>query len=92
VTYRELVQKIEAKGRLFLATALNEATPSIENQDLVLAFTVEQLHLRDTVARPENIKTIRDILPSGYGLRVVVNEFSWCDDLWKKSLKIPKVQ
>ncbi len=78
-----LVEKIKAslekRRRMFLVTALDAAHKvAVEEHELCIEFAPEAKHLRDTVAKPDNIKSLREVcrelLGHDIGVRINIKE------------------
>jgi DNA polymerase III gamma/tau subunit len=70
---------LEERRRMFIVTALDGARKvAVEAEELYAEFAPESKHLRDTLAKPENVKLLRDVcrdvLGREVGVRVVVKE------------------
>jgi len=79
-TFLEQIRvKLEGRRKMFLVTALESAvTANVDLQELCLEFEPTARHLRDTLAKSENSKILRDVCRevSGrdLGLRIVIRE------------------
>ena len=70
---------LEKRKRMFLATALDAAQSiSFADEELVVGFTPETRHLRDNLAKPDNVKILReicrDLLGHDIAVRIAVEE------------------
>jgi DNA polymerase-3 subunit gamma/tau len=70
---------LEKRRRMFLVTALDAAhRVSVEDGELYVEFAPEAKHLRDTLAKPEGIKNLREVcrelLGHDIGVRISVKE------------------
>ncbi|MEA2176110.1 MAG: polymerase subunit gamma/tau [Blastocatellia bacterium] len=70
---------LEERRRMFLVTALDGARRvAVEDQELCIEFAPEMKHLRDTLAKPDSIKILRDVCRelSGHdmGVRISIRE------------------
>jgi hypothetical protein len=68
---------LERKRKMFLVTALETATvAAIEGDELYVEFAPDARHLRDTLAKAENVKVIReaclDVRGRETGVRIIV--------------------
>ena len=68
---------LERKRKMFLVTALETATvAAIEGDELYVEFAADARHLRDTLAKAENVKVIReacfDVRGRETGVRIIV--------------------
>ena len=68
---------LERKRKMFLVTALESATVAIlEGDELYVEFAPDARHLRDTLAKAENVKVIReacfDVRGRETGVRIIV--------------------
>ncbi len=71
--------ELEKRRRMFLATALNAAHKAvIESNELCVEFAPEAKHLRDTLAKPESMKFLREVcrelLGHDIGVRISITE------------------
>jgi DNA polymerase-3 subunit gamma/tau len=67
---------LEKRRRMFLVIALEGARRiKVEDEDLVVEFTPEAKHLRDNLAKPENVKMLREVCRelTGREMRVSIN-------------------
>jgi DNA polymerase-3 subunit gamma/tau len=76
---------LEKRRRMLLMTALESASRVvIENDDLVIEFAPETKHLRDSLAKPESIKLLREIVREAVGrelnVRISIKEQVETDD------------
>ncbi len=72
---------LESKRKMFLVTALEGArTASLENGELYVEFAPEARHLRDTLAKSDNIKILREVCyevaKRDCGVRIVVKDLA----------------
>ena len=70
---------LEKRRRMFLVTAIEGAkNATLESDELCLEFAPDTRHLRDTLAKSENIKILRDVCKevSGrdLGVRFVISD------------------
>jgi DNA polymerase-3 subunit gamma/tau len=70
---------LEDRRRMFLVTALDGARRvAVEDEELCIEFAPEMKHLRDTLAKPESVKILRDVCRelSGrdMGVRISIKE------------------
>lgn len=70
---------LEKRRRMFLVTAMEGASnATIENNELCLEFTPDARHLRDTLAKSENVKILREackeVTGNDLGVRFVIND------------------
>ena len=70
---------LEAQRKMLLVTALDHALTAIfDNGELFIEFAPESRHFRDTLAKAENVKFIRDacreVLGAETGLRIAVKD------------------
>jgi DNA polymerase-3 subunit gamma/tau len=70
---------LEGKRKMFLVTALEGARRAgIEGDELYVEFTPESRHLRDTLAKTDNVKLLRDACQQAIGkelgVRIVVKD------------------
>jgi hypothetical protein len=68
---------LERRRKMFLVTALETATvAAIEGDELYVEFATDARHLRDTLAKAENVKVIReaclDVRGRETGVRIIV--------------------
>jgi DNA polymerase III subunit gamma/tau len=75
---------LEARRKMFLVTALEGArTASLEDGELYVEFAPEARHLRDTLAKSDNIKILRDvcheITKRECGVRIVIKDLTATD-------------
>ncbi len=77
---------LEKKRRMFLVTALEGARLTrIEDNELYIEFAPDAKHLRDTLAKSENVKLIREACLEAcnreMGVRIAIKDDSITDDL-----------
>jgi DNA polymerase-3 subunit gamma/tau len=70
---------LEGKRKMFLVTALESASSAeIDNGELYVEFLPASRHLRDTLAKAENVKILREacneVLGQDTGIRIVVHD------------------
>ncbi len=70
---------LEKRRRMFLVTALDGARKaSVEGDELSIVFAPEAKHLRDTLAKPDSVKILREVcrelLGRDMGVRISVRE------------------
>ncbi|MBC7909397.1 MAG: hypothetical protein H7Y30_02790, partial [Pyrinomonadaceae bacterium] len=70
---------LEKRRRMFLVTALDGARKaSVEGDELAIVFAPEAKHLRDTLAKPDSVKILREVcrelLGRDMGVRISVRE------------------
>ncbi|HEY0547733.1 MAG TPA: DNA polymerase III subunit gamma/tau [Pyrinomonadaceae bacterium] len=70
---------LEKRRRMFLVTALDAAhRASVEGNELCVEFAPEAKHLRDTLAKPESVKILREVcrelLGHDIGVRISIKE------------------
>ncbi len=70
---------LEAKRKRLLVTALESANVAmVENDELFVEFTPETRHLRDTLAKSENVKILREacheVRGRDTGVRIVIKD------------------
>src|SRR5213076_2938355 len=59
---------LEGKRKMFLVTALEGARRAgVEGDELYVEFTPESRHLRDTLAKTDNVKLLRDACKQAVG-------------------------
>ncbi len=80
-TIEKIKTTLEKRRRMFLATALDAAHKAvIEGNELCVEFAPEAKHLRDTLAKPESVKFLREvcreILGHDIGIRISITERS----------------
>ncbi|MBV9210628.1 MAG: DNA polymerase III subunit gamma/tau, partial [Acidobacteria bacterium] len=78
-TVSQIKAALEKRRRMFLVTALDAAHKvSIEDNELCVEFAPEAKHLRDTLAKPDSIKILREVcrelLGQDIGVRISVKE------------------
>ncbi|MDQ5844249.1 MAG: DNA polymerase III subunit gamma/tau [Acidobacteriota bacterium] len=76
---------LEARRKMFLVTALEGARHAVlENNELYVEFAPEARHLRDTVAKSDNIKILREICRQvtgqELGVRIMIKDQAATDD------------
>lgn len=60
---------LEKRRRMFVVTALDGARRAgVEGEELFVEFAPEAKHLRDTLAKPENVKLLREVCQELMGL------------------------
>jgi len=77
---------LEQKRKMFLVTALEGARLTrIEGNEFYIEFAPDAKHLRDTLAKSENVKLIRDacleVTGKETGVRIAIRDDSVRDDL-----------
>ncbi|HEX7175100.1 MAG TPA: hypothetical protein VF240_07445, partial [Pyrinomonadaceae bacterium] len=70
---------LDARRKPFLAVAIEEATTArVNGEELFVAFTPDKKHLRDTLAKPDNVRLLQDVcreaLGHNIGVRIVIRE------------------
>ena len=80
----KIKQVLEAKRKRLLITALESANlAAIDNDELLVEFTPETRHLRDTLAKSENVKILREACCEARGretgVRFVIKDSSPSD-------------
>jgi len=70
---------LESKRKMFLVTALESASYLvIENGELYVEFAPEARHLRDTLAKSDNVKILRnacqEVTGKELGVRIVIKD------------------
>jgi DNA polymerase-3 subunit gamma/tau len=80
-TIEKIKTALEKRRRMFLATALDAAhKAAIEGNELCVEFAPEAKHLRDTLAKPESVKFLREVcrelLGHDIGIRISITERS----------------
>jgi DNA polymerase-3 subunit gamma/tau len=70
---------LEDRRRMFLVTALDGARRvGVEGEELCIEFAPEMKHLRDTLAKPENVKILREVCRElagrDMGVRISIKE------------------
>jgi hypothetical protein len=78
-TISQIKAALEKRRRMFLVTALDAAhKASVEDNELCVEFAPEAKHLRDTLAKPESVKILREVcrelLGHDIGVRISVKE------------------
>ncbi|MBD0370247.1 MAG: DNA polymerase III subunit gamma/tau, partial [Pyrinomonadaceae bacterium] len=76
---------LEKRRRMFVVTALDGARRAgVEGDELFVEFAPEAKHLRDTLAKPENVKLLRevchDLMGRDMGVRISIREDGSPDD------------
>jgi DNA polymerase-3 subunit gamma/tau len=76
---------LDERRKPFLAIALEEARRvSVEGDELCVEFAPEAKHLRDTLAKADNVRIVRevccDVLGREMGVRILVKEAGEADD------------
>ncbi|MCU1268291.1 MAG: polymerase subunit gamma and tau [Acidobacteria bacterium] len=77
---------LEKKRRMFLVTALEGARLArVEGNEFYIEFALEAKHLRDTLAKSENVKIIREacqeVTGKEMGVRITIKDDTINDDL-----------
>ncbi|MGB9177669.1 MAG: DNA polymerase III subunit gamma/tau [Pyrinomonadaceae bacterium] len=77
----EIKTTLEKRLKMFLVIALEGARKvAVEGEELYVEFAPEAKHLRDTLAKPESVKALREacreVLGRDIGVRIVVKEKS----------------
>ncbi len=77
---------LDARRKPFLAVALEEArTSRMSETELFVAFTPDKKHLRDTLAKPDNVRLLqevcREVAGHAVGVSIVVREAGEADDM-----------
>jgi DNA polymerase-3 subunit gamma/tau len=73
--------KLEHKRRRLLVAALNASLRAdLEGDELIIEFTAEAKHYRDTLMKPENAKTFRETCAEVHGREVVIRYVIKSDD------------
>ena len=75
----EIKAALEKKRKMFLVTALEGASKaSLEGNELCLEFAADARHLRDTLAKSDNVKILRevgkDVTGRDLGVRFVITD------------------
>jgi DNA polymerase III subunit gamma/tau len=70
---------LESQRKMFLVTVVDAAHSALlDDQDLVIEFTPDSRHLRDTLAKAENIKLLRDacreVTGREFGVRLSIKD------------------
>jgi hypothetical protein len=70
---------LDARRKPFLAVAIEEAaTARVDGEELFVAFTPDKKHLRDTLAKPDNVRLLQDVgreaLGHNIAVRIVIRE------------------
>ncbi|HEY0005831.1 MAG TPA: DNA polymerase III subunit gamma/tau [Pyrinomonadaceae bacterium] len=81
----QLKAALEDRRRMFLVTALDGARKAaLEADELCVEFAPEMKHLRDTLAKPESVKILREIcrelLGRETGVRISIKDKNELDD------------
>ncbi|MGI9166097.1 MAG: DNA polymerase III subunit gamma/tau [Pyrinomonadaceae bacterium] len=81
----QIKSALESRRKMFLVTALEGArAASLENQELFVEFASEARHLRDTLAKSDNVKVLREVCKevtgNDLGVRIVIKDQSVADD------------
>lgn len=76
---------LETKRKRLLVTALESASlASLEDDELYVEFTPDTRHLRDTLAKSDNVKILRDacheVRGRDTGVRIVIKDQSGADN------------
>lgn len=76
---------LEKRKRMFVVTALDGARRAgVEGDELFVEFAPEAKHLRDTLAKPENVKLLREVchelMGREMGVRISIREGGDADD------------
>ncbi len=71
--------RLESRRKMFLVTALEGAhRASLEDAELFIEFAPDARHLRDTLAKADNVKILRDVcreaIGSECGVRIVIQD------------------
>ena len=77
---------LEARRKMFLVTVLEGArNASLENYELYVEFAPEARHLRDTLAKSDNVKILREVCQEvtgkDCGVRIVIKDQTVSDDV-----------
>jgi hypothetical protein len=77
---------LEKRRRMFLVTALEGAREArIEDGELCVEFAPQDRHLRDTLAKPDNVKILREVCKEitggDLGVRFVISDGSAGEDV-----------
>ena len=78
-TAEKIKAALEQQRKMFLVTVLEAARSiSIEDGELFIEFAPDARHFRDTLARPENIKLLRDagreVTGKEMGVRIAIRD------------------
>jgi DNA polymerase-3 subunit gamma/tau len=78
-------EALEKRRRMFVVTALDGARRAgVEGDELFVEFAPEAKHLRDTLAKPENVKLLREVchelMGRDMGVRISIKEEGDMDD------------
>jgi DNA polymerase-3 subunit gamma/tau len=81
----QIKSALESRRKMFLVTALESAKVfAVQSDELYLEFTPADRHLRDTLAKSENARIIRDVCfevrGRDTGVRIIVKDNSETDD------------
>lgn len=81
----QIKSTLESRRKMFLVTALESARVfAVQNDELYLEFTPDDRHLRDTLAKSENARIIRDVCfevrGRDTGVRIIVKDNSETDN------------
>jgi len=76
---------LETRRKMFLVTALEGARhTSVENDELYVEFAPETRHLRDTLAKSDNVKILREICQEltgkELGVRIIIKDQTPAND------------
>lgn len=76
---------LEGRRKMFLVTALEGArSASLEDDELYVEFAPEARHLRDTLAKSDNIKILREVcyevVKRECGVRIVIKDLAAAAD------------
>ena len=76
---------LESRRKMFLVTALEGARcASLEAGELYIEFALEARHLRDTLAKTDNVKVLRDVCQEitgkECGVRIIIKDQAAADD------------
>ncbi len=77
---------LEGRRKMFLVTALEGACgASLQNDELYVEFAPEARHLRDTLAKSDNVKILREVCQevtgNDLGVRLVIKDQSVANDV-----------
>jgi DNA polymerase III subunit gamma/tau len=77
---------LEQKRKMFLVTALEGARLTrVEENELYIEFAPEAKHLRDTLAKSDNVKVIREacleVIGKEMGVRIAIKDYNTNDGL-----------
>jgi DNA polymerase-3 subunit gamma/tau len=78
-------EALERRRRMFVVTALDGARRAgVEGDELFVEFAPEAKHLRDTLAKPENVKLLREVchelMGREMGVRISIKEDGDAED------------